>query len=225
MLLKVLSALWLSYFPHEGAIYSLGTPKMVQTAILQASSTHGLGDQLKARVLSRQIIRTADCFDLDPMIFTALIWRESHFKQKSQSETGAVGLTQLTTTGIHEVLDRLAAHSPRRRESFRMQLAACYPHIFRTIPQTTEFVDFSEWKRSVAQSPELALVFGAILLKNNLKKDDMRMALEKYNGDPRVKVRFASDVLTLAGWISSSFTVIPQPGPNSSKFLASIQVP
>ena len=195
---------------------------MVKSAILEANANRGLVSQLEAKVLSRQIVRVSQCFDLDPMVFTALIWRESNFRHQSQSETGAVGLTQLTKTGIHEVLDRLAAESPRKRNSLRVMMGACYPRLLHSIPATTDVVDFYEWKNKMANSPETALVFGAVLLKINLA-NDYRAALEKYNGDPRVKLQFANDVLILANWISSSFMVFPEPRSNSSKFLASIQ--
>ncbi len=195
----------------------------MKSAILEANENKSLVNQLEAKALSRQIIRVSQCFDLDPLVFTALIWRESHFKHQSQSETGAVGLTQLTKTGIHEVLDRLAKESPRRKNSLRNQMAACYPSLLKSIPDYPDVVDFSEWKRKMANSPEIALIFGAALFKINFK-GDYRSALEKYNGDPRVKVRFATDVLVLAAWISSSFTVLPETAvAGNSKFLASIQ--
>ena len=101
-------------------------------------------------------------------------------------------------------------------------MASCYPTLLQSIPANTDVIDFSEWKRKVAHSPELALIFGAALLKINLTTD-YRSALEKYNGDPRVKIRFAREVLVLATWISSSFMIIPQSSLESSKFLASIQ--
>jgi hypothetical protein len=228
MLLKVLSLLWLSYGAPFAQDFSQvlsshqDVTRLVKAAILEANSNHGLIDQLEAKALSRQIVHASQCFDIDPMVFTALIWRESHFKQQSQSETGAVGLTQLTTTGIHEVLDRVASESPRKRESLRDRMSSCYPKLLSSIPPTTDIVSFSEWKKKVAHSPETALVFGAVLLKINFQ-NDYRVALEKYNGDARVKARFATDVLTLATWISTSFMTFPEPGSNNSKFLASIQ--
>ena len=196
--------------------------RLVKTAIVDAKGSKDLATQLEAKILSRQIVRISECFDIDPIIFTALIWRESHFRHQSQSETGAVGLTQLTTSGIHEVLDRLAFESPRVRDDLRNQMASCYPSLLKNVPTNTDLVDFHEWKIKVASSPETALVFGAVLFKINLS-DDYRSALEKYNGDPLVKVHFAQDVLSLATWISSSFMLIPELGSNNSKFLASIQ--
>ncbi len=228
MLLKMLSIIWLfngaPFAQNFSPIWmnSQDVHHLVKASVLAANEKKGLVGQLEAKILTRQIIKTSQCFDIDPIIFTALIWRESHFRHLSQSETGAVGLTQLTKTGIHEVLDRLGSESLRKRDELRNQMASCYPTILKTIPANTDVVDFSEWKRKVANSPEIALIFGAVLLKINLNSD-YRLALEKYNGDPRVKVRFATDVLTLAAWISSSFMLIPQTASNNSKFLASIQ--
>jgi hypothetical protein len=228
MLLKMLSLLWLFYGAPFAQNFSQSwlsfqdVPYLVKSAILQASENKGLVSQLEAKLISRHIVRTSQCFDLDPMVFTALIWRESHFKHRSRSETGAVGLTQLTKTGIHEVLDRLAPQSPRKRESLRRQMASCYPNMLKMIPAHTDVLDLQSWKKRVARSPEMAIVFGAVLLKIKFK-GDYRVALEKYNGDPKVKVRFAKDVLALATWISTSFTVIPPTASNNSKFLASIQ--
>jgi hypothetical protein len=229
MLLKVLSLLWLSFgmpfaqdfspvwFNHREA------HQFVKSAILAANAKRGLVDQLQALVLSKQIMKVSKCYQVDPMVFTALIWRESHFKQQSQSETGAVGLTQLTKTGIREVIERLSLNSIRKRESLRLATARCYPRLLNSIPNELLKIDTIDWKKSIARSPELALIFGAILLKINLKEADYRKALVKYNGDPKVKHQFAQDVMILAGLISSSFKVIPTSNLNNSKFLASIQ--
>lgn len=228
MILKIVSLLWFFYGAPFAQNFSQtwlnphDVPRLVKTAILEANSNKGIISQIEARVLTRQILRASECFEIDPIVFTSLIWRESHFRHQSQSETGAVGLTQLTKTGIHEVLDRLASESPRKRDSLRNQMASCYPSLLKSIPVNTDVVDFSEWKSKVAHSPEVALIFGALLLKINLT-NDYRSALEKYNGDPRVKVRFARDVLALASWISSSFMLIPESDSSNSKFLASIQ--
>jgi hypothetical protein len=228
MLLKMLSLLWLfngAPFAQnfsQNWLNSLEVPRLVKSSILAANENKGLVTQLEAKVLSKKIVHVSQCLDIDPIVFTALIWRESHFKHQSKSETGAVGLTQLTKTGIEEVLDRLASQSIRRRDDLRNQMTACYPSLMKSIPASLDFVDLSEWKRKVAASPELSLIFGAALLKINLTSD-YRTALAKYNGDPRVKVQFAEDVLVLATWITSSFTLIPPSSLNNSKFLASIQ--
>lgn len=230
MFLKVLSLLWLYYGAPFAQDFStiwlnpLDANRLVKTAILQANARSGLVSELQAKALSKKIIKASRCFDLDPMVFTALIWRESNFRHQSTSETGAVGLTQLTKTGIHEVLDRVAANSLRLRSDLREELGSCYPELLKSIPANPDLIDFSEWKRKVAYSPDLALVFGAILFKINFNHD-YRVALEKYNGDPKVKVKFAKDVLAVARWISSSFMILPETGSGNSKFLASIQAP
>jgi len=198
---------------------------LVKASVLEGSSSNkGAAVTTDALELSKQIVRAAQCVEIDPIILTSLIWRESHFHQESQSETGAVGLTQLTKTGIHEVLDRLGADSPRRRDSLRNSMQNCYPQLLAAIPNQNDALSLYEWKKKVASSSTIAIVFGAALLKINFTSD-YRVALEKYNGDPKVKVQFATDVMILRDWISSSFMVFPQPGISSSKFLASIQGP
>jgi hypothetical protein len=228
MFLKVLAFLWLIYGApfqqYMGTVWSgrIHQTQLIRQAILSANADRGLVNQLQAKALSKKLVRISHCLEMDPVLFTALVWRESHFQQQAQSETGAVGITQLTTSGIHEVLDRLAEKSPRKSDEIRQHLSRCEPRLLRQIPSSVISVDFKEWKKKVAASPELALVFGAVLFKSYHHGDD-RQALEKYNGDPRVKTRFANDVLALTYWIASSFKVIPENPEGSSKFLVSIQ--
>ncbi len=228
MFFKVLSLLWLVYGAPIGQIMSSywfhqnNDQRLIRSAVLAANTDRGLVAQLQAKALSKKIIHISQCFEIDPILFTALVWRESHFRQQSKSETGAVGLTQLTTSGIHEVLDRLSADSRRKKDQLRQQLAKCYPRTLKTIPRQIEQVDFSSWKKKIAGSPELALIFGAVLFKS-YQSGEVRIALERYNGDPKVKVKFANDVLALSYWIKSSFKVIPEIPGGNSKFLASIQ--
>lgn len=228
MFLKVLTFLWLVYgVPFAGYLNQwwsspVNQPKLIKEAILTARSDRELLSQLQAKALSRQIVRVSKCFDLDPLLFTSLVWRESHFRQGSRSLTGAVGMTQLTTPGIHEVLDRVASDSIRKKKKIRQQLASCYPSVLKQVPVRVRPEQLPAWKRKIAASPELALVFGAILFESYHSGDE-RSALEKYNGDPKVKVSFANDVLALRFWIASSFKVIPEIPSGNSRFLASIQ--
>jgi hypothetical protein len=228
MFFKVLSLLWLIYGAPLSQLATqwwtsqVNQPRLIKEAILTASNDRQLVSQLQAKALSRKITRISKCFELDPLLYTSLIWRESHFKQGSKSRTGAVGLTQLTTPGIHEVLDRLGGQSIRKKDQLRQQLAACYPLLLKQIPSQVVTEQLPMWKKRISGSPELALIFGAVLFKSYHSGDD-RLALEKYNGDPKVKVGFAQDVLALKFWIASSFKVIPETPEGNSKFLASIQ--
>ena len=198
---------------------------LIRAAILQANQgTRTNINKGEAKVLSKKIVQVAKCMDLDPVMFAALIWRESHFRHVAQSETGAVGMTQLTKPGIQEVLERLAENSWRKKDLIRMQVASCYPKIFKQIPKNIDVEDIAQWKQKIKNSLDMNLVFGAVLLKSYLDRhQDYQIAFEKYNGDPRIKVRFAQEVLALNGFISNSLIQMPQIGLNSSKFLASIQ--
>jgi hypothetical protein len=228
MFFKVLAFIWLVYgapLSHLATQWwssQVNQPRLIKEAILTAGNDRQLVSQLQAKALSRKITRISKCFELDPLLYTSLIWRESHFKQSSKSRTGAVGMTQLTTPGIHEVLDRLGEKSMRKKDHLRQQLAVCYPSLLKQIPSQVDPQQLPLWKKKVASSPELALIFGAVLFRSYHTGDD-RQALEKYNGDPKVKVGFAQDVLALKFWIGSSFKVIPEIPEGSSRFLASIQ--
>jgi hypothetical protein len=228
MFLKVLSWLgflfgvsWSGHWPLA-QMSSLEQQKLIQSAILSTQSDQSLVSQLRARALSRQIHKAGRCFQIDPFVFTALVWRESNFRQQSKSPTGAVGLTQLTRPGILEVMDQLAQFSPRKSELIRQQMHSCYPMILSSIPKYSNAVDVLGWKKRVLESQELSLVFGAVLLKTYFKGNYLK-ALERYNGEPEIKFQFAREVMALSSWISSSFRVIPETGLENSKFLASIQ--
>lgn len=57
-------------------------------------------------LLASAILTLAMDFDLDARILTAMIAQESAFDARAVSPTGAVGLTQLTISGINEFLDQ-----------------------------------------------------------------------------------------------------------------------
>ncbi len=229
MFLKVLSILgvifgvsWSSSHWSSPWLGSREQQKLIQAAILSSQSDQSLVSQLRAKALSRQIQKASQCFELDPFVFTALVWRESNFRQQSKSPTGAVGLTQLTRPGVQEVMDQLARLSPRKNEFIRQKMKSCYPGILNMIPENSSGVDIFDWKKKIFVSQELSLVFGAVLFKTYLKGNYLK-ALERYNGEPEIKFQFAREVMALASWISSSFKVIPVSGLENSKFLASIQ--
>ena len=228
MFLKVLSIIWIimgASLSSQWAspwLNSFEQQRLIRNAILSTQPDTSLVSQLRAKALSRQIHKASQCFEIDPFVFTALIWRESNFKNESKSPTGAVGLTQLTKPGVQEVIDRVARRSSRKNEVMRQRLSSCYPKIFKTFPASPSQVDLQAWKKRIAQSQELSLVFGAILFKTYFKGSYLK-ALERYNGEPEVKARFAREVMALSMWISSSFRVIPEADLENSKFLASIQ--
>ncbi len=201
--------------------------QIIQRAMIEANPKKvGLGPDESA-YLSRQVVHVSQCYGIDPVIFAALIWRESNFKPKSVSERGAVGLTQMTQTGVQEVLERLNEKSYRRLNHLRVLVRRCNPQFFDRLPTEISADTLAAWKNSVALVHLDALVMGALLLKINLataphRHDQVgiyRSALEKYNGDPKVKAKFAVDVFQL----SKRMTDFPEIASIESKFLTSIQ--
>ena len=201
--------------------------RIVQEAVNEANPQHVGMSIAESNRLTRNVVNVAQCFGIDPIIFTALIWRESNFKPKAQSDRGALGLTQMTQTGIKEVLDRLNPRSARKLKHLRSLVRKCSPALYSRLPVELSADIVAAWKNSVALIPTDALVVGAVLLKLNLannyryarKMDIYRSALEHYNGDPKVKVQFARDVLTLSKRMVSQ----PEIALNESKFLQSIR--
>jgi hypothetical protein len=203
--------------------------RIVQTAVNEANPKHVGLTVNESNHLTRDVVNVSQCFGIDPIMFTGLIWRESNFKPNSTSERGAAGLTQMTQTGIREVLDRLNPRSARKLGHLRSLVKKCSPKFYERLSADVSADATTAWKTSVSKNHVDALVMGALLLKLNLasnykyfrKFEIYRSALEKYNGDPKVKVRFANDVLTLAKRMISQ----PEIALNESKFLSSIAGP
>lgn len=211
--------------------------RQIENSILEANpNLLGLQNQGYQK-LAKAMFHTAKCYEIDPAIFTALIWRESNFKPQSVSDTGAVGLSQMTFYGIHEVLDRVNSKSFRNIKSLSALVARCNPSIASQIPDDLTLDEVLKWKSRIAKDAQLSLVFGALLVKVHVSRSPLtlqsadqiyRYALIKYNGDPRVKVRFAEDILFLAkminvktrGFVSRLAQV--ETDSNGSKFLRSI---
>lgn len=201
--------------------------RIVQNAMNEANPKRVGMSIPESNKLAREVVNVGQCFGVDPIVLTALIWRESNFVQKSTSERGAVGLTQMTQTAVKEVLERLNPRSPRKLDHLRTLVKKCSPSLYERLPYEVSADTVAAWKNSVAIHATDALVMGTLLLKLNLasnykyarKFEIYRSALEKYNGDPKVKIRFAKDVLTLAKRMISQ----PEIALNESKFLSSIR--
>ncbi|MBL7544862.1 MAG: hypothetical protein JNL11_13675 [Bdellovibrionaceae bacterium] len=63
--------------------------------------------------LALEISKSSYCFGTDPFIITSKIRQESRFDMASVSATGAIGLTQLTTPGLKEILDQMGNRGER----------------------------------------------------------------------------------------------------------------
>jgi hypothetical protein len=203
---------------------------VIQKSINEANPKHqGLGI-FEINQLSREVVRVSECYGIDPVVYTGLLWRESNFKPGSVSGRGAVGLSQMTSTGIEEVLDRLSPVSHRRLGHLRSLVKKCNPGFLNRVPMQVSADTLAAWKNSVAFSHVDSLVMGALLLKINLASttpkqskpkaiEAYREALERYNGDPEIKEQFAKDVLML----SKRMIALPEVALNESKFLSQIR--
>ncbi|OYZ20768.1 MAG: hypothetical protein B7Y39_10375 [Bdellovibrio sp. 28-41-41] len=59
------------------------------------------------RELAAEITKASYCFGTDPFVVTSKIRQESRFDMSSVSNTGAIGLTQMTALGLKEALDQM----------------------------------------------------------------------------------------------------------------------
>lgn len=184
---------------------------LVQNSIIQANpKLTGLSDT-KAIQLSKQLVRTCSCYGVDPGVFAALVWRESNFKPEAVSERGAVGYTQMTKLGVQEILERVSPYSSRRLKFLSSAFKRCNPSLAKKLPRTISADTVAASKNQLMQSPEQSIVFGVLLLKLNLAyspqrknfSERYRLALERYNGDAKVKLKFARDVLSLRNRLMS----------------------
>lgn len=178
------------------------TRRRIQLEILATQSS-----LTSAETVAKLVEKTASCYRVDPFVFTALIWRESRFNERAVSPTGAIGFAQLTLPGVREVLDRVRPRGHRRMWHARKLLEKCNPELFHRLPSDSGRASGWWTKAIIAQNPEWNLAMGALLFKIQLSAipklsqhperlfDHYRKALERYNGDQRVKVRFAKEVL------------------------------
>lgn len=160
-------------------------------------------------VLSREVIETAKCYGIDPLVFTSLVRRESAFRLGAVSETGAVGLTQMTRQGIREVLERTSEGSRRKHAYLQKLVSYCNPNFYKRAQADITKEKVNEWRTQLVYSSTDALIMGAVLFKVNLLSvkpsrkvksdfDVYKIALQKYNGDPKVKIEFAQSILKVA---------------------------
>jgi len=219
-------------FHLRGGISRFQLRKMILEAMEEANPKRVGLESEDSVPLAKEIIRSSRCYGVDPVVVTALIWRESNFKPAARSERGAVGLTQMTNPGIREVLDRLSPDSPRRLGYLRRLVARCHPSISVRVGEgEVTPLQLFDWKESIQEHPAEAVAFGVLLLKINLAStrprvifgesalDHYRGALERYNGDPMIKEQFAQDVMLLARRMWEPPTVAL----NESKFLRLIR--
>jgi len=159
-------------------------------------------NKLKAATVSslaKNILSAASCYEVDPVYLAGLIRKESTFKTKAKSKTGAAGLTQMTGAGIKELRDQLG----NRGKSYARQSNITY---FKSTSQRClgfEWDSFKdlfynksnlEVKKAFYNNKKFSIFAGAMLLKvylaNATKSCEFcnmsgiyKIALEQYNGD------------------------------------------
>jgi hypothetical protein len=101
---------------------------------------------MNEKQLATEIVKASYCFGTDPFVVTSKIRQESRFDMTSISNTGAIGLTQLTTPGLEEILDQLghrgAKYAYLDNVEFLSSAVACYSR--KSLEET--LVDFPEIK-------------------------------------------------------------------------------
>lgn len=85
---------------------------------------------ISERDLAFEITKASYCFGTDPFVVTSKIRQESRFDMTSVSSTGAIGLTQLTSIGLEEILDQLGHRGPKYafedNQEFLLNAIECY---------------------------------------------------------------------------------------------------
>lgn len=176
--------------------------------------------RLDAREIAQQVIKISACFKIDPWLLAALIQKESSFKKDAVSATNAAGLTQFTSSGFKEVNDQLGLRGSTGANEqttlyFSSTIRGCINESWvdlwnrLTVPETDPHF-YRSAKELVKKDLELAITYGAILLKTYVAAIDVKMqrletpismsetyyqALQLYNGEPGdAKVKYAKNI-------------------------------
>lgn len=169
---------------------------------------------------AKQILKVSQCFKIDPWVLTGLIQKESAFKKEAISPTGAAGLTQFTTLGFKEVHDQLGFRgregaSEAATQYLQSTLKGCIDESWVDLWNRIELKEedpeyYNRLKKELMENSELAIVYGAILLKtyiahtaNRAERNESELqdseiyfqALQIYNGEEGdAKVRYAKNI-------------------------------
>lgn len=169
--------------------------------------------------LASNIIRITKCFGIDPWVFTGLVDKESSFRAKVVSPTGAAGLTQFTSIALKEVNDQLGLRGREGAHYKNIQylndkVKYCvnegWVELWDRVSVESDHPDFYvQLKEELKNDIEASIVYGSILLKiylsrindregdKNLKKSSIYFeALKIYNGEEGDnKIIYAKDVM------------------------------
>ena len=174
----------------------------------------------EAKTYAKKILEVSQCFKIDPWVLTALIQKESSFKKDAISPTGAAGLTQFTAAGFKEVNDQLGF---RGREGasetttlyWKLTIKSCIDESWAELWHDVKLKEddpeyYNILKQKLIDTPDVAIVYGAILLKtyvahiaNRAERNESELkdseiyfnALQIYNGEEGdAKVRYAKNI-------------------------------
>lgn len=160
---------------------------------------------------AKNIIEAASCYQIDSLYLAGLIKKESTFKVKAKSSTGAAGLTQMTGSGLQEIKDQIGLRgSEYARKSniqyFTSTTKKCLGNEWEQFNETLSLKSKSSIKSKLISNSKFSIYAGAVLLKVYLSSAQdncpsctipqlYSKALEQYNGDTN-KVQYAKKIQT-----------------------------
>ncbi len=161
-----------------------------------------------------KIYAISSCLNIDPIVYSSLIFTESNYISLAVSPTGAVGLTQFTNIGIKEVNDQLGRRGSSYAKTTSMRyfnsvIKNCISEL-NGISNYRKLWTFKEQKKRLLENADHSLIYGAIYLKSLLsvaKYESNQLdtqglyfeALRRYNNDPKVRDQYARKTLSRAG--------------------------
>lgn len=175
----------------------------------QYITKHNAKAQEHAQEIVTNIVKAADCMQVDAVYLLAKIHTESTFYIDANSSSGAAGLSQMTGIAIQEVRDQLGIRGSKyARNSVILNLTdtlkTCmgdieYLKFYNTHKDQTNYQIKQVYKDNIYYS----VLAGAIILKVFLAKnynphrslrENYRHALEDYNGES-TKAVYAQNII------------------------------
>ena len=173
-----------------------------------------------AEEIATQISEISRCMQIDAAYMLGLIHKESTFKPKAESPTGAAGLTQMTGPAIREIQDQLGERGTefsRKENQFYLNNKLCQCLGKNKQTDFKNMLSFSDRKikKKLKEETLYSVFMGAVLLKVYLA-DERRQApdasfetlylraLERYNGDT-YKRRYAREVVERVQYFQENY--------------------
>lgn len=144
---------------------------------------------LSENELALEIIKSSYCFGTDPFMVASKIRQESRFDMSAVSDTGAVGLTQMTYSGIAEILDQLGHRGHRyayvENRDFIINAIECYvrkplSYVLSDFPQVGTYSNKKD-KNEIYYSPESMRALRSWILppKTALKTSNKKAIIQR----------------------------------------------